>query len=108
MFQFVLANVHLECLLVIGPLLTHLTHWGGGASREYYFTMADNRKYDSGAQKRRKRKEKEHRAKEATNKMPKLTGFFKPVSGDGAETLLSPLLKPLAMLTPALRSRQNL
>uniref|UniRef100_A0A3Q2QGC9 DUF4371 domain-containing protein n=1 Tax=Fundulus heteroclitus TaxID=8078 RepID=A0A3Q2QGC9_FUNHE len=58
--------------------------------------MADNRKYDNGAQKRRKRKEKEHRAKEETNKMPKLTGFFKPVSGDGAETSLSPALQTLS------------
>uniref|UniRef100_A0A3B3WVG3 HAT C-terminal dimerisation domain-containing protein n=1 Tax=Poecilia mexicana TaxID=48701 RepID=A0A3B3WVG3_9TELE len=58
--------------------------------------MADNRKYDSGAQKRRKRKEKEHRAKEATNKMPKLTSFFKPVSGDGAETSLSPAPQTLS------------
>lgn len=101
MFQFVLTNVNHECLLVIGPLLTHLTHWGGRAPRprEYYFTMADNRKYDSGAQKRKKRKEKEHRAKEATNKMPKLTGFFKPVSGDGAETSLSPAPQTLSYNT---------
>uniref|UniRef100_A0A3B3TM85 DUF4371 domain-containing protein n=1 Tax=Poecilia latipinna TaxID=48699 RepID=A0A3B3TM85_9TELE len=58
--------------------------------------MADNRKYDSGAQKRRKRKEKEHRAKESTNKMPKLTGFFKPVSRDGGETSLSPAPQTLS------------
>jgi len=47
--------------------------------------MADNRKYISGAQKRKNKKEKDDRDKEEMKKMPKLTGFFKPLSGDGTE-----------------------
>uniref|UniRef100_A0A3P9PR07 TTF-type domain-containing protein n=1 Tax=Poecilia reticulata TaxID=8081 RepID=A0A3P9PR07_POERE len=45
----------------------------------------EKKKKENGAQKRRKRKEKEHRAKEATNKMPKLT-----------ETSLSPTPQTLS------------
>nr|XP_054588531.1 zinc finger MYM-type protein 1-like [Nothobranchius furzeri] len=47
--------------------------------------MADKpRKYNSGALKRKKKKEKGERDKEVLQKIPKLTGFFKPLSEDGA------------------------
>ena len=45
--------------------------------------MSEKKKFESGAQKRKLLKEKEIRDKEFLKKIPKLTGFFKPVHEQG-------------------------
>lgn len=66
--------------------------------------MSEFRKYESGAQKRKSHKLKEARDHEILNKIPKLTGYFKPAAQSTSSQLLldaSVTDDELANVTPA-------
>ena len=51
--------------------------------------MSEKKRFESGARKRKLLREKEFRDKQLLQKMPKLTGYFKPVNQDEEEGQIS-------------------